>query len=347
MKPQHSQHSLLEINMNMKQSTLASAIIAALAVGAAGQAAASIYARSYLDIANLHINVAPFGPGVASIGAFDFNATNTAFLNSVGGGTNATCSGTFGGATTCGPAGNRLDPLVFNAPGSTLLQGENTFTFHGPGAGQYANSDGKIFTAAVAGDVVAGTHTTNIAESELQTGTSASSSSLIDSNTGFTFNFSLAGPGTMTVTFDAIQNMLAAINDPTGLTHSALATMNTVLTISTDSGAFGFLNYTPDGSTATGCVAVGIFTCLETLDPFSLNVNAGTSTDGTSVPIVHAGSFATSFGIGGAGNYTLTLSEKKSTSLSRSVPEPGVLALMGIGLMGLGMSARRRNKKQA
>ena len=330
--------------MKINHSTLAAAVMAALAVGTTGQAAASVYARSYLDISSLHIVVTPFGPGAASIGTYDFNATNTAFLNGVGGGTNASCTGVFGGASTCGPAGSRLDPAVYNAPGSTILQGENTFAFHGPGAGQYANADGKIITAAVAGDVAAGTHTTNIAEAELQAGTSASSTSVIDSNTGFSFTFTVAGPGMMTVDFDAIQNMLAAINDPTGTTHSALATMNTVLSIRTDTGSFGFLDYTPDGNTATGCITAGIFSCVEGFDPFSLNTNVGTTTDGTSTASVFGGHFGATFGIAGAGTYTLTLSEKKSTSLTRSVPEPGALALLGIGLFGIGVSTRRKNR---
>jgi len=339
----------LEINMDMNRSTLAAALMAALAVGASGHAAASVYARSYLDISSLHIlPVTAVGSTTVnltgvSIGTYTFDGQNTASLNN--GPTAAdtkSCTGTYGGVSNCGPSGNRLNPLVVNAAGSTVLQGENAFTFNGPGSGQYANADGLIRTAAVAGD--ASTHTTNIAESELQTGTAAASASVIDSITKFTFSFSTTAAGTLMVSFHAIQDMLAAINDPTGLTHQALGSMNTVLQLSTDSGAAGFLNYTPDGSTSTGCIAAGIFTCTEYSDPFSLNTNVGTSTNGTSDAKANTGDFLTYIGIGGAGNYTLTLSEKKSTLLSRTVPEPGALALLGIGLLGLGVSTRRKNR---
>lgn len=337
--------------MNMRQTTIAAAVLTALTIGAASQAAASVYARSYLDISKLVILPVTFtGPGGSpvvnttgvTVGNYTFSGTNTASLNNAGAAVDIKgCSGTFGGATTCGASGNRLDPLVVNAGGSTVIQGENTFTFNGPGAGQYANADGKLFTASVAGD--ASTHTTNIAESELQTGIIASSTSVIDSITKFTFQFSTTAAGTLMIAFDAIQNMLAAISDPTGTAHQATGTMNTELKISNDANAADFVLYNPDGSTVTGCGVLGTsFTCTEANDPFSLNTSVATSTDGTSSPLVNSGSFLTFIGLKGAGTYTFTLSEKKSTTLSR-VPEPGIMSLLGIGLLGMGLAYRRKN----
>ncbi len=337
--------------MNMRQTTIAAAVLTALTIGAASQAAASVYARSYLDISKLVILPVTFtGPGGSpvpntagvTVGNYTFSGQNTASLNN--GPTAAdtkVCSGVFGGSTSCGATGNRLDPLVANAAGSSIIQGENTFTFNGPGAGQYANADGKLFTASVAGD--ASTHTTNIAESELQSGTAAASASVIDSITKFTFKFSTTAAGTLMIAFDAIQNMLAAINDPSATAHQATGTMNTELKISNDANPADFVLYNPDGSTATGCVTVGTsFTCSEQLDPFSLNTSVATSTDGTSSALVNSGSFLTFFGLTGSGNYTFTLSEKKSTTLSR-VPEPGIMSLLGIGLLGMGLAYRRKN----
>ena len=45
--------------MKIKQSALAAAITAALAMGVAGQASASVYARSILEISNLVVGISP------------------------------------------------------------------------------------------------------------------------------------------------------------------------------------------------------------------------------------------------------------------------------------------------
>lgn len=335
--------------MNIKQSALAAAVTAALTMGVAGQAAASVYARSVLEISNLALNISPFAN--ATINSFTFDSTNTAFLNGSGVTKNDGCSGKPGapgpGTNNCGFFGdpargaNVLDAKVANAPGSSPLQGENTFTIHGPGSSQYSNADSVVYTAQLASGVP--THTKNMAESELQTGTKASATSVIDSITSFTFKFSTTAAGTIQVTFDAIQDMLASITAPDPIVSAnSLASMNAVLKISNDNNPADFVLYTPDGLLGTGCTAIGTFTCAETTDSFSLNTNVGMSTAGSSAQN-HAGNFDATFTTTGAGNYTLTFSEKKSTTLSR-IPEPGMLALMGIGLMGLVTTARRKNR---
>jgi hypothetical protein len=44
-----------------------------------------------------------------------------------------------------------------------------------------------------------------------------------------------------------------------------------------------------------------------------------------------------------AGSWTLTLNANTSTSLARTaVPEPSMLGLVGIGLLGMGLASRRK-----
>lgn len=340
--------------MNSKKSTLAAAIAGVFALGVAGQATASVYGRSILEIDDLAIDITPFAS--ATINSFNFGSTNTATLNFSGVTNSDGCFGTPGvpSATTnnCGAFGdpsrgtNAIDANVQNAPGSTVLQGENSFTVHGPGGEQYSNADSVVFSAQLTNGVP--THLKNMVESELQTGTQASAQTSITSTTFFDFNFTLAAPGTVAITFDAIQDMLASVTapDPTGPAN-ALATMAVILRISNDANPLDFVEWKPNGSTLSGCAAIGSFTCTELVDDLNLNTQVSRSTFGSSAT-GGAGSFSALFGITGTGDYTFSLSDLKTTELSRTnpVPEPSMLAMVGIGLLGLGASARR-NKKLA
>ncbi len=64
--------------MKMKQSVLAASITAALAMSVAGEAAATVYAGSRLDIDSLFVNVG----SAATPETFNFRLTNTADLAS-------------------------------------------------------------------------------------------------------------------------------------------------------------------------------------------------------------------------------------------------------------------------
>lgn len=345
--------------MNIKQSTLAAAVTAALALGASQQAAAYVYAVSSLNIQDLAIT---HGGNLTFTGAsFNFNLTNTAALNGVLTGTTATCTGSVGGTNTCGPAGLRLDALAANATGSAPVmrtnndpQANNLMVYGSTPAnlvGNWSNSDNVLYTAELLGD---GTTSTNqIAESLLTGNGSASANSEIKSTTGLTYIFTVigSGNGTLALSFRADPDMFAAIfGEPAGL-YGAGANMNTSFTLNKDGGG-GFANWNPQGTAANDCLAAGI-TCVEgradALNPDGedLNINVGTTTNNTSDPHSYAPGVLglSTFGIqlGGltAGTWTLTLNAVASTLVTR-VPEPGMLALMGIGLLGLGMSARRK-----
>jgi hypothetical protein len=230
-------------------------------------------------------------------------------------------------------------------------------TFFGPGAGNYANADSVINNAQLVGD--ANTDTDNVAESNLDSALTGGASSEIQSITGFSFSFTVDAPGSLSLAFLADPDMRAFISAFEGAGSSAQANLNTSFTLrqdnDTDAGdgtALGLVNWNPQGTAANDCTASGGPTCTEDNDTQDLNINVGATAPGADNPHSFGagdsgfGDMLTAFGITvagiDAGTWTLTLNEVKSVDLRRQVPEPGILALVGIGLLGLGMSSRRK-----
>lgn len=335
--------------MKLKQSVLAAAVTVGLSMGIVGQASAAVYGLSDLQISSLYTVISPAAG--ASITSFNFNGTNTAFLNGLGGATNATCSGKPGvGGTTnnCGTGADAahpvLNPLVYNAPGSSPLQVDNAFAVMGPAGGnQFSHADSVITTSELTLNA-AGTGTQIMAQSELQSGTTASANSVINSTTGFTFTFSTTAAGSITVSLGAVQDMLAAITSPDGTGSSSQASMTGVFKLSNDSNPLDFVVWAPNGNIATDCASIGAsFACDSTgaADAFNMNTNVGVTSQSSSA-LNGSGNFLRTVDLTGAGTYTLTFTETATTNLTRTVPEPNVIGLMGIGLLGLVFAARRR-----
>ena len=125
--------------------------------------------------------------------------------------------------------------------------------------------------------------------------------------------------------------------------------MNASFTLDQNTGGSAHVNWNPQGTLVNDCLASVGVTCTETADTQDLNINVGTTVNNT----FDRSSWdpnalnETAFGINianlSAGTYTLTLNEVKSAQLALCLlPEPGTLALMGIGMMGLFASMRRK-----
>jgi len=347
--------------MKIKNSTLAAAVSALIGLGVAGQAAADVYAGSRLLVDQFNIftfdSSTPANPIFP--GSYTMGSTTTGTLDGASALTFGTCNGVYGGAApTC--SGGGLNPGVADVGGGRV--NSNTlggFTYLGPGAGQYGSSDAAILSSELLG--APNTSTGQIAEAELQTATSASANAEIRSSTTYSVVFDVANSMNLVMDFLADPSLWAHIDDNVATSANALANMNVSFSL-TRAGGGGLVNWTPDGNlNAADCLAAGVgLSCTETADSENLNQNrqvGGLPTSDDRYSRVAADPLGFSSDIGfnpygiaisgiSAGTWTLTLNSVTSAQVSR-VPEPGMLALLGIGLAGMGAVQLRRRKKTA
>ncbi|HET8700556.1 MAG TPA: EDSAP-1 family PEP-CTERM protein, partial [Nitrococcus sp.] len=281
--------------MHSKKSALAAAAALAVGLGSAGTASAYVYAGSGLNLSNLTIGISPDSTNV-DITSFNFTATNTATLDGKSAVESNTCNGIPGapGPTTnnCSGSTPRLDAPPANAPGGTVTRTNNSFTFFGPGSGEFANSDSVINTSELTGDKA--TNTQQIAESQLVNGSAASSNAEIQSTTGFTFKFTITSGGTLVLAFDADPNLLTQIAEANPGVFTAQSNVRTSFSLTQDNGP-GSVTWSPDGTGTNNCLVAGGTACTENNDSQNLNTNVGVHANNTSASNSPAGS--TPFGI--------------------------------------------------
>jgi hypothetical protein len=354
--------------MNVKKTAIAASVSAVLALGLAGTAHASIYAGSRLLINNFTIVTTDATSGNPVLpSTYGFRLTNTVNLNNdAPTATNASCSGTFGGATSCNATAPRLDALPANDPAGT--RANNNFNYLGPGANEYSSADNVIQTAELLGD--ANTEISQIAESELQTGVQGSGNSLITSQTDYTFTFTVTDPGPvdLVLAFEADPSLWAHIDDATAAAAQARASISASFTLQDTVGTT--VSWAPQGTAANNCniddpTAIGI-ACTENADSEDLNRTAGTASvptgNSTYSRLPNAGGGLdvygfpadqgfTAFGITitgiTAGDWTVSLASTTTSDVTRTAaaPEPGTVALLGGGLLAFG--ARKLRRKAA
>lgn len=316
---------------------------------AASPAHAYVYATSALQIENLLLGT----DANTSINSFTFNLTNTASLNSPPAASGAACNST--GAPPCNVISPVLDAPAVNAPASTLLRANENYAFLGTDqVNSYSGADSVIRTAQLVQFVP--TSTQQIAESLLNINGFAAANALVQSNTSITATLAVGAPGaTFSLSFLADPDQLSEINGVAG-TYLSQSDLNASFTLTANDGS-GTVSWTPNGTggfndcTVSGAI-FGVVTCTESADTQDLNKNTTTSANpGADSNSFETASMLTGFGINifglQTGTYTIAFNANTSTSIIRNVvPEPGMIALLGAALLGLGATRRRRSQPE-
>jgi hypothetical protein len=327
----------------------------ACASGLSTNASASAYAIAYNNVFNLAIFSTPLFVPLSDFSTF--SATSAAGANLDG-------SPDLGNLPNSDSAGGAVDATAAYGAGSVFpvaAPTNNAMTAQGSGGGNYAYADAQVSQTALTqefgGDVsVSGelTQAWSIAEAYIAADGSADSSAINGSEVGFNSSISLEEATRFSFSFQADPYQSVALNAHAA--RGSAANANIDLTFSITSGGQNVFEWSPNGAPD------GIVGGDEINDPFNLNGSVEVSSANDSAIFDPCGSGVPSGSIEGTCNgdntfsartdllqpgiYTISLDMLQnigiSTRVATVVPAPGVLAMFGLALAGLGLTRRRR-----
>lgn len=325
--------------MKLEKLALGAAVAAACGIGMAGNASATAMAQSLLTINNFTIT-----NGTSPLTLADFSELS--FLDSL----NNTAVLTPGGSAFQNASSTTFSATPIDAPQACVGTGcpaENTFTpAPVPPTATYSRSDSLLSGAPINGTPAgpAGVDASAIAQTSLFN-TNANGSSTSDILLTSTFQFMLDHPvADAGFTFNADTFLQAYTAPGSVLGTSAGAGFKWEITLVDGITGDTLIDWIPNGNKTTG-TQTGL---TVTSEGCTLVANASATFNQPSGPTQNCmnGSFAavSDFVLLADHPYSFTIDHHVSTQASEveAVPEPATLALLSMGMIGLGWVSRKR-----
>jgi len=293
-------------------------------------------------------DLSPTNPGVVLL---DISTTHNASTSLNG--ANGTCIANINGG------GDAASACTLNVGLGTTIEFGSTLGVVGGSYAKtsgYSGFDGTSFSKAVsdsAGNALLASDDVTVHSTSVL----ANGSTLADGTsnqvltTPFSLTFAVATDTTFEMSFNAEGFLRAALGQTAAPGNFATASYNWSAVV-TRTGTGQVMTWSPDGTTGNlTCTAAGLgigAVCDEFNDSFTMNDSIPASVFEDDTNVSHTSSdagfpylFEAELTVP-AGNYVLTLTHKAITDTQVPVPLPGTLALLGLGLGGLGTVVRRR-----